>query len=152
MPYTETIAQSQDITVPDVDPPVADHHVRVRVYDTVDEFNAAYDAHFDEPAGTGETVGACFSQAEPDELVDGFVGTLWFDRETVDRDMIIHESVHVGVYVAQLHYGSKRYRPLRLSTENRTREEVIAYVAAPLADHLIDVLLDQPAQELLHVA
>ncbi|WP_037162627.1 hypothetical protein [Rhodococcoides fascians] len=150
MAVTELRAQTQDVYVPGLKKPVADNHVNIKIFDTEAEFNTAYDeACADvEPEGTGATVGACFFHAEHEELVDGYVGELWFDRENIDRDQIIHEAVHVGVYVAQLHFGSRKYRPLRLSVDDRTREEIIAYIAAPLADHLIEVLLETPRLEL----
>lgn len=148
-------AESRDITVPGLKKPVANHHVDVTIFDTPAEFATAYDNYVDcEPDGTGATISACFHRCNDEDMIDGYLGEMWFCRETVGRDDIIHEAVHVAVCYAQLHFGGNRkFRTLRLpwDDDDKWREEVIAYVAAPLADHLIEVLLES-TEELAHAA
>ncbi len=130
-------ARTAGIEVPGVGE-IPPYWVRVVVHDTDQEMRRAFAKLNGESVRNVDDVGGGFTQAVKAGH-NGYLGILRFSTESMPIEFIVHESIHVAVFLAQTHFGSN---PLRLPTGGQgTREEVIAYVGGSLAEALIEHLI-----------
>lgn len=130
--------ETHDLSVPGIDE-FPSYWLNISVHDTDRELHRAMAKHAGVPlASIGENVGGCFSYPDG-RPTNRYLGILRFSKENLTANTIIHESVHVAVHLARVHF---RCNPLRLPRGGHgLREEVVAYATAPLAEALIDMLI-----------
>lgn len=130
-------ARTAGITVPDIGE-IPPYWIRVVLHDTDHDMRKALARHHGESIRNVADVGGGFTHATKAGH-NGYLGILRFSAQSLPIEFIVHESIHVAVFLAQTYFGSN---PLRLPTGGKgTREEVIAYVGGSLAEALIEHLI-----------
>lgn len=130
-------ARTAGIEVPDIGE-IPPYWIRVVVHDADHQMRRAYAKHSGGSIRNVADVGGGFTHAVKAGH-NGYLGILRFSAESLPIEFIVHESIHVAVFLAQTYFGSN---PLRLPTGGKgTREEVIAYVGGSLAEALIEKLI-----------
>lgn len=144
------ISRIQGIRVPDLTPELPPYWIRVAVHDTNHDMRQAMAKMHGLSIRTVGDWGGGFTHA-PQPGRNGYLGILRLSREALPLEFIVHESVHVAVLLAQVHFNAN---PLRLPMGGKgLREEVVAYVAGSLAESLIEALLvDVPKRSALYPA
>lgn len=143
-------ARIQGVQVPDLHPELPPYWIRVAVHDTNEDMRRAMaKMHGLSMRAVGDWGGG-FTHA-PQPGLNGYLGILRLSRECLPIEFIVHESVHVAVLLAQVHFKAD---PLRLPRGGKgLREEVVAYVTGSLAESLIEELLvDVPKRSALYPA
>lgn len=133
--------QIHDLIVPGI-PEIPKYWINVTVYDDIKDMHRAMAKVDGKPLASYSTedgvVGGGWAMAEKAGH-NGYLGILRLVTEHLNDENLIHESVHVGVSVAQTFFGCD---PLRLPIGGTgTREEVVAYASSTLAATLIRHLL-----------
>lgn len=144
------ISRIQGIRVPDLTPELPPYWIRVAVHDTNHDMRRAMAKMHGLSIRTVGDWGGGFTHA-PQPGRNGYLGILRLSRESLPIEFIVHEAVHVAVFLAQVHFGAN---PLRLPMGGKgLREEVVAYVTGVLAESLIEALLvDVPKRSALYPA
>lgn len=132
MPETYT-AIVEDIDIPGLPHPLPPYTVDVRIYKKCEKMQRA----LAKASGSGDETdtGGAFTP----NGAGNHIGTLWLSRDNLDHEVLIHESVHVGVRIAQVYFTEPELT-LSGTDVDVTREELVAYTSSKLAVALLDII------------
>lgn len=137
------------ITVPGIYNPLPAHWLRLNVYERREDLCRDLARHNGmKYTDEMETAGAFRAPARKDPTGDPkttprYLGMLRLCREHLDVNVLAHESVHVAVEAAKLHYDVNNL--VLTHGFSSEREEVVAYIAGSLTAYLVKTLLPSVA-------